>query len=187
MNCIDKNGIAERVVRSVIGQARQIKQCMVFDDALGKSVTVQYVGVTEKRDAQLEAIRIVKAFHEGGYEDYRVRLFVMNMDGKNVGSLEVDASARTFGFSVAGSKWVGAALPMEENPTPEPEPLEYIDESIEISLEKMDKLVHGIQRISDVFRRKFYGVPKLPHEPSDNLTRHQFNRKPKAKGADDAE
>lgn len=151
--CMDKNAIAERVLRSVIGRERKVKQCMVFEDALGKCVTVQYEGVTEKRAAQIEAIRVVKAFRDAEYVGFLLRVFVTDGDGQNVGSLEVDADTKTFDFMEVGNKWRGKALPVDESADLE----RMTDELSKKSLPKEGVFIQTpkSRRIADVFSR-FY-------------------------------
>lgn len=142
------------VVRHVIGDERKVHQCSVFDDSQGKSVTVRYEGVTETAAAQHEAIRVLMALKHDGFQHYRVALFVTDVDGQNVGSIEVKPPWwGVIAFETVGNKWRGT-MPKDTGFKPDkPQPLQIIDEVADVPWD-------SLKRFSGVFR-KFYGEKRV--------------------------
>lgn len=144
---------AVAAVRQVIG-AGKVHQVSAFDDSQGRSVTVRYEGVTDTKAAQVEAVRVLMALKNAGFEDYPVSLFVTDDEKRNVGSMEVKPPY--FGvitFETVGNKWRGT-MPKDTEFKPDVERTGiFIDEVAPIPWDY-------VKRLSGVFR-KFYGEKRI--------------------------
>lgn len=176
-------------VESVIGtHEHKVHQYLTVDDSMGKVVTVRYEGVTETNAAQIEAVRVLMALKSAGFAHYKIRLFVTDDAGKNMGSIEVKPPWwGVIEFETVGNKWRGKAVEAPEQRTKEYEPLTIIDDPAPMPSQFVTRMAgvfrkfYGEKRIDDATYLTTQGegesdMPTLPHEPG-HLVDEDFHRK----------